>query len=59
MMIQNLSNKEIYIGKTGVASGTGLVLAARATMSLDVGQDVPVFALGSAASQDVRVFEMA
>lgn len=59
LMIQNLSNKEIYLGKTGVSSTNGLVLAARATMSLDVGQDVAIFALGSTTSQDVRVFELA
>ena len=59
LMIQNLSNKEIYIGKTGVLATTGLVIAARATMSLDVGQDVAIFALGSVANQDIRVFELA
>ena len=59
LMIQNLSNKEIYVGKTGVLATTGLVLAARATISLDVGQDVAVFALGSGTNQDVRVFELA
>ena len=59
LMIQNLSNKEIYIGKTGVLATTGLVIAARATMSLDVGQDVAIFALGSIANQDIRVFELA
>jgi hypothetical protein len=59
LMIQNLSNKEIYIGKTGVLSTTGLVIAARATISLDVGQDVALFALGSTTNQDVRVFELA
>ena len=59
LMIQNLSNKEIYVGKTGVLATTGLVLAARATISLDVGQDVAVFALGSGTGQDVRVFELA
>ena len=59
LMIQNMSNKEIYIGKTGISSANGLVLAARATIELDAGQDLHLFALGSALSQDIRVFEMA
>jgi len=59
LMFQNLSNKECYIGETGVSSTSGIVLAARASMSLDVGQDVAVFVLGSAAGLNVRVMEMA
>jgi len=59
IMVQNLSNKEVYLGKTGVSSTNSLVLAARATISLDVGQDVPVFVLGSVTGQDIRVVELA
>lgn len=60
IMIQNLSNKEIYIGKTGVSSANGFVVGARATISLDIGADVQVFAKGSSASaQDLRVLELA
>jgi hypothetical protein len=61
IMVQNLSNKEIYIGKATFANSTdGLVLAARATIELDIGQDVALLAKGSVATaQDIRVFEMA
>lgn len=61
IMIQNLSGKEVYIGKTGDAtSAKGLVLAARATIQLDLGQDVTLYAKGNSATvQDLRVFEMA
>ena len=60
IIVQNLSNKEVYIGSSSVASNDGLVLAARASISLDVGQDVPVYVLGSAATnQDIRILEMA
>jgi hypothetical protein len=59
LMFQNLSNKECYIGETGVSASSGIVLAARASMTLDIGQDVPVYILGSAAGQNVRVLEMA
>jgi hypothetical protein len=59
LMVQNLSGKEVYIGETGVTSSSGIVLAARASMSLDVGQDVAVFCLGSAAGLNLRVLELA
>lgn len=60
LMVQNLGSKEVYIGATGVTSADGLVLGSRATISLEVGQDVAVFAIGTiGAGQDVRVFEMA
>jgi hypothetical protein len=59
IMVQNNSNKAVYIGKTGLTSANSLVLAAGAAIELDAGQDLALFVLGSAASQDVRVFEMA
>ena len=60
IIVQNLSNKEVYIGSGTVAANDGLVLAARASISLDIGQDVPLYILGSTvANQDVRVLELA
>ena len=60
LMIQNLSGKAIYIGKTGVTSVNGFRVAAGAAMVLDVGQDNIVYARGDqVASQDIRVLEMA
>jgi hypothetical protein len=60
IMIQNLSSKEVYIGKTGVTSANGFVLGARATLSLDLGPDIVVYARGSqATAQDLRILELA
>ncbi len=60
IMVQNLSNKAIYVGKTGVSSANGFRIAAGATGSFDLGQNVAMYAIGDTASaQDVRVFEMA
>ena len=60
IIVQNLSNKEVYIGSSSVAVGDGLVLAARASISLDIGQDIPLYILGSTVTnQDIRVLELA
>jgi hypothetical protein len=60
IMVQNLSGKEIYVGKTGVTSADGFVVGARATISLDLGPDVVLFARGSqTAAQDLRILELA
>ena len=59
IMIRNNSNKEIYIGETGVLATTGMILAAGSALSLDIGQDVAVFALGSTTGQNLRILETA
>ena len=60
IIVQNLSNHEVYIGSSSVATSDGLVLASRASISLDIGQDIPLYILGSTVTnQDIRVLELA
>lgn len=64
VMVQNLSSKEIYLGKdaTVTASGAtgGIRLAAGGFFTLTLGEDVPLFAIGTSNSaQDIRIFEAA
>lgn len=63
IMIQNLSNKAIYIGKdasvTTTGATAGLRVAAGGVLNIDAGQDIDIYAIGEAASQDIRVLEMA
>lgn len=60
MMIQNLGPNDIYVGPTGLAVADGLRVGKGATLSLDLGQNVELFAISaSATASDVRVFELA
>jgi hypothetical protein len=60
ILIQNNSKKPIYIGSDNtVTAATGIVLQGGADMPMDIGQDIVLWAIGSAAGQDVRVFETA
>lgn len=60
IIIQNVSNKAIFLGKDAtVTSADGLRLAAGGTLTLEIGEDVPVYAVGDAAGSDIRVLELA
>jgi len=60
IVVQNLSNKHIYIGPTGVLSTTGIRIAQGGTMELPWGEDIPLFAISTAGvASDVRVLEVA
>jgi len=59
IIVQNLGNKEIFLGPTGVTSVNGVALAPRANVSLDLGEDVNLFAIAASGSQDVRYMELA
>lgn len=59
IMVQNTSSKDIYVGPTGLTISTGLQIARGATLSLEIGQNVNLFAIASSAGNDVRIFELA
>jgi hypothetical protein len=59
MIIQNLSNKEIQVGPTGVSVASGLRIGAGGSLALEIGPDVAMFAIAAAAGNNVRVFELA
>ena len=59
VMIQNNGNKPIFVGPTGVLTTTGIEVFQGGTLSLDLGEDVELFAISGTAGQDVRVLELA
>ena len=59
ILIQNTGNHAIFVGKTGVTSTTGFRVAAGATLSLEIGQNIALFAIASSGTQNVRVLELA
>jgi hypothetical protein len=59
MIIQNLSNKEIQVGPTGLSVASGLRIGAGGSLSLEIGPDVSLFAIAATAGNNVRVFELA
>lgn len=59
MIIQNQSAQSIWVGDTGVTTTTGLELTKRASMALEIGDDVDIQAIVASGTSDVRVFELA
>jgi hypothetical protein len=49
----------LFVGPTGVTTATGLEIGQKSTMSLEIGEAIDLFAISTAAAQDIRVFEMA
>ena len=60
VLIQNLSNRHIYIGPTGVTVATGIRVAKGAMLEIPWGEDLDLFGIGDTGiSADVRVLEIA
>lgn len=60
IIVQNLSlTTDVYLGGSGVATGTGLVLAKKSSASFDLGQGVGLFGITTGGTANLRVFEMA
>jgi len=60
LLIQNLHNKPIYVGDSGVTAASGLRVAAGATITLEAGQDVVVYAIAdTGVTAPCRVLELA
>jgi hypothetical protein len=59
VMIQNLGNKDAYIGSdASVTAANGTLLAAGASMVLDAGSAVNVHGITSSGTADIRYFEL-
>lgn len=59
MIIQNLGAHDIYIGPTGVTTSSGLRVANGATLTLEIGDAVILYAIsGSAVASNVRVMQL-
>jgi hypothetical protein len=59
VMIQNNGDKPIFVGPSGVTTASGLEVAKGATLSLEAGEAIALYAISTDAGQDVRVFELA
>lgn len=60
MVIQNIGAKPVYIGATGVTDGDGLKINPSASLALELGSQVAVFAVcATGETANVRVLELA
>lgn len=59
MMVQNTSDKDVFVGPTGLTTSSGLRVAKGSTLSLEIGQNVNMFAIAATDGNAVRVFELA
>ena len=58
-MLQNLGVNEIYVGATGVTTGTGIQVKKGSTMSLELGEALDLYAISdSATASDVRIMQI-
>lgn len=58
IIIQNTSNKDIFVGGSTVTVANGVRIAKGATMELDIGE-VALYAIAATDGNDVRVLELA
>lgn len=60
ILVSNRGNKPIYLGATGVTAAAGFVLMAGATISIDLGPNVDLYAIADAGqSVPCRVLQLA
>lgn len=59
ILLQNLGTKKIYIGDASVTTANGIELFSGASMELDIGPGINLYAISSSGTQDVRVMELA
>jgi len=59
MLIQNLGNKAMFIGASGVSASNGVRIAAGGNTQLEIGPDLPLHAVAESGSLDVRWLQLA
>lgn len=60
IIVQNVGNKDVFLGATGVSDADGIELKKRANVELELGEHVDIFAICSAGeSTSLRILEMA
>lgn len=57
-MIQNRGNAAIFVGPTGVTAATGIELPKGASMDIDFGPAVTIYAICAVGTADVRVMQL-
>lgn len=58
IQIQNNGDKSIFIGKTGVTTANGIEISKGGSVILEAGPNIALYAISSAAAQDVRILEL-
>lgn len=59
MMIQNTSSNPVYVGPSGLDTTIGLKIEKGATLSLEIGENVALYAIAGSNTNVIRVFELA
>jgi hypothetical protein len=59
LLIQNLSNKPVYIIESGQTAADGVRIAAGGNWELEAGPAIDLYAIVDAGTADVRLFELA
>jgi hypothetical protein len=59
MIVQNLGNKEMFIGSAAVTTSTGARIAAGSNVELELGPSITLYGIVNAGTVDVRVLEIA
>lgn len=59
MIIQNTSNNPVYVGATGLSTSDGIQIAKGATLTLEIGEAIDLFAIAGSAGNVIRVMELA
>lgn len=59
LFVQNLGNRSIYLGGSGVTTANGFRLSSGAVMDARIGAAVSLYAITDSGTQDVRLLELA
>jgi hypothetical protein len=57
--IQNLENRTVFLGASGVTSSTGIRIPPRASWSGKVGPNISLYGITNSGTADVRILELA
>lgn len=57
--IQNLDNKAVFVGTTGVTTSNGLRIPAKSSMTIKLGPNVSIFGITGSGTADIRILELA
>jgi hypothetical protein len=58
IIVQNTSDKDIFVGESGLTTATGIRVAKGATLELDIGE-IALYAIAGSAGNNVRILEIA
>lgn len=59
VLIQNVSNRVVYIGESTVTAANGIRLSAGSSMEIEAGPQVDLYAIAVGGSADIRMLELA